>query len=78
MTTMTFTSQVLRELRQGPSTSAELAAILLPKEPHRHAMRRCSAMLCYLRSIGRTKVIGHVPREGHRGTGIMSNLFALK
>lgn len=68
---------VLRELRKGPVTTSELGAILFPEMPSRASMRRCSAMLCYLRSYGKAKVIGHVPREGHRGNKNMSNLFAI-
>jgi hypothetical protein len=73
-----LTEKLLKELKDGPGTASELASILLPRRPHREALRICSATLCNLRRYGKVKVIGHVDRTGPIKGKVVSNLFALK
>jgi len=73
----TIRSRVLRLLSEAPATAPEVGCILFPDMSLRESMRRASAHLCDLRTAGKLKVVGKVPRDGYRGTSVMANLYAL-
>jgi hypothetical protein len=73
----TIKRSILKLLQEAPATAPELGAILFPRMKMRQAMRRASAHLCYLRTDGKVKVIGQVPREGHKADSNMANLYAI-
>lgn len=74
----TLTAKIRDALRDSPGTSSELGSILLPRRPHREAMRLCSAIMCNLRTDGELKVVGEVQITARHGGKVASNLFALK
>jgi len=68
---MTLTARILKELENGPATSAELAAILCDRPA-----ASVVGTLCNLLNMGRIQVVGKVLHRRSRG-GRKENLYAL-